>query len=253
VTLRLGLRVTRRIYRDGLASSLDGMKEFTVVCASASANDLLRLAQIHEMDCVVVEADTVVSAAASIAALRQAHPSLRVVVLHDGQRAELHRLYRVGASAAADRRDGIEGIVAAITDRRVDTPRCLDREPAPRRHADADVTPLTRREREVLELVAVGLTSRAISTQLAVSPKTIENHKQRIFHKLRVQNQGHAVAVALRTGLIAAVPNDVIDLRSSQSLRASSVSSQDVIDLRDTTVRADSAASFVDSVLAAAM
>jgi DNA-binding CsgD family transcriptional regulator len=80
---------------------------------------------------------------------------------------------------------------------------------------------LTPREREVLELVSTGLTSRVISTHLGVSPKTIENHKQRIFHKLGVQNQGHAVANALRAGLIAAVPNDVvIDLRVERAERA---------------------------------
>jgi DNA-binding CsgD family transcriptional regulator len=38
--------------------------------------------------------------------------------------------------------------------------------------------------------------------QMGISPKTVENHKQRIFSKLGVQNQAHAVAVAVRQGLV---------------------------------------------------
>jgi DNA-binding CsgD family transcriptional regulator len=37
---------------------------------------------------------------------------------------------------------------------------------------------------------------------MGISPKTVENHKQRIFAKLGVQNQAHAVAVAMRSGLV---------------------------------------------------
>jgi DNA-binding CsgD family transcriptional regulator len=41
---------------------------------------------------------------------------------------------------------------------------------------------------------------------MGISPKTVENHKQRIFSKLGVQNQAHAVSVALRQGLLTAGP-----------------------------------------------
>jgi DNA-binding CsgD family transcriptional regulator len=44
---------------------------------------------------------------------------------------------------------------------------------------------------------------------LNISPKTVENHKQRIFRKLGVQNQAHAISVAMRSGLMR--PERVID------------------------------------------
>ena len=41
-----------------------------------------------------------------------------------------------------------------------------------------------------------------ISGRLGISTKTVENHKHRIFAKLGVHNQAHAVSIAVRTGLI---------------------------------------------------
>jgi DNA-binding CsgD family transcriptional regulator len=41
-----------------------------------------------------------------------------------------------------------------------------------------------------------------------VSPKTVDNHKQRIFSKLGVQNQAHAVALAHRIGLLGRATSD---------------------------------------------
>lgn len=62
---------------------------------------------------------------------------------------------------------------------------------------------LSARETEILAAVAEGLTTSAIARRLALSPKTVENHKSRIFAKLGVKTQAHAVSVALEQGLIA--------------------------------------------------
>jgi DNA-binding CsgD family transcriptional regulator len=76
---------------------------------------------------------------------------------------------------------------------------------------------LTLREVDVLNLVGAGLTSREISVALEISHKTVENHKQRIFCKLGVQNQAHAVSVAMRTGVLR--PERVIDLAMAADAR----------------------------------
>jgi DNA-binding CsgD family transcriptional regulator len=61
------------------------------------------------------------------------------------------------------------------------------------------LTGLTRREREVLELAAQGLAAKQVARQLGISPKTVEQHKTRIFTKLGVPNQAAAVAVLARS------------------------------------------------------
>ena len=67
---------------------------------------------------------------------------------------------------------------------------------------DPEEMVLAPRELTILNLVGAGFTSREISSQLAISHKTVEDHKQRIFGKLGVQNQAHALSVAMRLGVM---------------------------------------------------
>lgn len=83
---------------------------------------------------------------------------------------------------------------------------------APVPKAEHGRMPLTARELSVVTLVGAGCTSREISVRMSISHKTVENHKQRIFRKLGVQNQAHAVSVAMRSGLLR--PDRVIDAAS---------------------------------------
>jgi DNA-binding NarL/FixJ family response regulator len=69
---------------------------------------------------------------------------------------------------------------------------------------EGDRSTLTGRELEVLRLIGAGRTTRQISDALGISQRTVENHKRRIFAKLDVQSQAHAVASAARLGLLAA-------------------------------------------------
>jgi DNA-binding NarL/FixJ family response regulator len=62
---------------------------------------------------------------------------------------------------------------------------------------------LTKREREILALLASGLDQRAIANELVISSKTVATHIQRILAKLRVGSRAQAVAFAHRHGLTA--------------------------------------------------
>jgi DNA-binding CsgD family transcriptional regulator len=65
------------------------------------------------------------------------------------------------------------------------------------------VPQLTRRELEVLELVALGLGNREIARRLFVSEETVKSHVKAVLEKLRARSRAHAVARALRSGLMA--------------------------------------------------
>jgi PAS domain S-box-containing protein len=65
--------------------------------------------------------------------------------------------------------------------------------------------PLTDREREVLGLVAGGLTGGEIAERLFLSPETIKSHVQNAMTRLGAHTRAHAVAIALRTGQIDAL------------------------------------------------
>jgi DNA-binding NarL/FixJ family response regulator len=61
---------------------------------------------------------------------------------------------------------------------------------------------LSRREQEVLQLVAMGYTSREIGEQLAISPKTADTYRHRAMEKLGLGNRAEVTRFALRAGLL---------------------------------------------------
>lgn len=65
---------------------------------------------------------------------------------------------------------------------------------------------LTRREREVLNLLVAGNTDRAIAEALFIGTRTVESHVARIFEKLRVRTRAAAVSTAIATGLAVPPP-----------------------------------------------
>jgi DNA-binding CsgD family transcriptional regulator len=59
---------------------------------------------------------------------------------------------------------------------------------------------LTRREREVLKLVAQGLTNKEGALRLSIGPRTFESHRARIMRKFKAKNAADLVRMALQTG-----------------------------------------------------
>lgn len=65
---------------------------------------------------------------------------------------------------------------------------------------------LSQREREVLQLLAEGKTTKQVAKQLHISPKTVEAHRLRIMNKLKIDNLAQLTKYALREGLILPEP-----------------------------------------------
>jgi DNA-binding NarL/FixJ family response regulator len=61
---------------------------------------------------------------------------------------------------------------------------------------------LSKREREILQKVADGSTTRQVASDLGISPHTVKTHLERIFEKLGANDRAQAVAIAIRTGIV---------------------------------------------------
>ncbi|HEX5474603.1 MAG TPA: response regulator transcription factor [Vicinamibacterales bacterium] len=118
----------------------------------------------------------------------RADPSLRIV----GEYATIAAARAAGLDA-----DGL--LVAPVDDR--------DGVAEPlwgtRSEADEAVEPLTAREVDVLELLAEGLSNKAIAARLSISDQTVKFHVASILGKLGVHNRTEAVRRAVRRGIVA--------------------------------------------------
>src|SRR5215831_18341687 len=84
--------------------------------------------------------------------------------------------------------------------------------PAPA-HADEPTTrQLSERERQVLAHFALGGSTKSVARILGISPRTIETYSAVIVQKLHARNRAHAVAIALRTGIMIQADQGVAPL-----------------------------------------
>ncbi len=134
------------------------------------------------------------------------HPELGVI-LYTGD-ADAERLYDgldSGARGYALKAGSMDELMAAIervaeggsyVDPRLD--RILL---SPR--ATAHVPQLSPREREIMHLMAEGMTAEAIANEIIVSVETVRTHVRNVIRKLQARNRVHAIAIALERGEIA--------------------------------------------------
>jgi DNA-binding NarL/FixJ family response regulator len=78
-------------------------------------------------------------------------------------------------------------------------------------------SPLTRREREVLGLLAEGCSNREIGERLVISEKTASIHVSNILGKLSVSSRTEAVVAAISAGMVAAVRPSVTRTRRASN------------------------------------
>lgn len=141
-----------------------------------------------------------------------ASPGSRVLVLSaSSERDAVLEAVKAGASGylvkTASATELAEAVVATAAGQAVFTPglaglvlgeyRRMSSEPAPSEPPPV----LTRRETEVLRLVAKGLPAKQIATRLGVSHRTVETHVQATLRKLQLANRVELTRYAIRTGL----------------------------------------------------
>lgn len=146
--------------------------------------------------------------------LRREESALRILVVSGrGDRSAIFESARVGADGYLEKTGSVQDIAAAVeavasgtqvfsVDHQRIAHEVLGELARKSREAAFMVSSLTRRERQILQLIAQGLTSRQMASTLGVSQRTVETHVANLYDKLDVRTRVQAVHRGIELGLI---------------------------------------------------
>jgi DNA-binding NarL/FixJ family response regulator len=218
MTIRVLLADDQPLVRGGFAVFVDSAPDLTVVGQAGTGAEAVSLAHSTGADVVVMDIrmpglDGL--AATRLIAADDARPGVRVLILTTFEIDEyVYQALRAGASGflgkSAEPEEFLDAIRVVHRGDALLSPaatrsliaRCLAQPDPDRFSAPADLAVLTEREREVLGLVAAGLSNEDIAGQLVVSTHTVKTHVNRTMTKLDAHDRAQLVIAAYESGLV---------------------------------------------------
>lgn len=203
------------LVRAGLRALLEGEGDIAVVGEAASGDDAVALARRLGPDVVLM--DVSLPGLDAVETTRQLldNPGVPVMLLTTSETDErIFDALRAGASGLVlkdtDPGELARAVAVLAGGGALLSPRLTRRliadfasRPEPGRPDEALVQGLTTREREVVALVALGLSNDEIAEQLVVSPATARTHVSRAMIKLHARDRAQLVVFAYESGLVA--------------------------------------------------
>ncbi len=189
--------------RLGLRALLERRPEIQVVAEAGDGETALAMLEIFQPDVAILDIRLPRRDGLALAReIRRRGWPIRILLLsaYDDE-ALIREAMAVGVEGYLLKSEGLEAIATAVQSvargLTAFSPEILARA---RGLLERGGGGLTEREREILELVAEGLTNRAIAQRLGLSPRTVEYHLGQIFQRLGVNSRAAAVKEAMRRG-----------------------------------------------------
>lgn len=198
------------LFRDALAALLEQQPGWRVIAVAAEGGEAARLAAELRPDLVVM--DVAMSAMSGIEvaeSIRRETPRTGIVALSLYAHAHyLRRMLNAGAGAYVLKteagRELVHAINCVLQGETYVSPALRDMAFSPARaRTGPDPARLTRRERQVLQLLAEGQRTREIAVNLGISPKTVETYRGRAMLKLEIDNLAGLIKFAIRSGIVS--------------------------------------------------
>jgi DNA-binding NarL/FixJ family response regulator len=200
------------VVRQGIKALLSDESDLEIVGEAGNGREALPLVASLQPDVVLMDISMPgLNGIEATWQIRQRHPEVKIVILSMHANEEyVFQVLRAGASGyvlkQSDSSEVLTAIRAALSGGSFLSPpisRAVINDYVHRaevRGQNSDLDLLTSREREVLQLLAEGLSNREISEQLNISVKTVETHRANIMSKLSLDNKTDLVKYALRKG-----------------------------------------------------
>ncbi len=200
------------IVREGLRRLIEAEPDLKVIGEAGDGREVLKQVEFLKPEVVVLDISMPrLGGLEALERLRAKHPEVKVILLSvhgdtpfiqsaislgaDGYVLKNGRAAEIVTAIRAVTKGGsyFSPVVAKEIVEQLRTPPSKNREP---------FSLLSTREREVLHLIAEGLSAKEVATELQISTKTVEAHRTSLMRKLGVRKATELVRYALRHGLI---------------------------------------------------
>ncbi len=208
MSLRLMLVDDHKMLREGLRRALEA-EGFAVVGEANEGHEALRMALDKKPDVILMDVSMPdVDGIEATRAIMQADARQRIVMLTmHMDRDVIDRAIKAGAVGYLTKDCSVAEVAEAVrTAANGDV--ALSSKLAELMLSEARKTEvgedrlITRREEEVLQLIADGLSTPEVAAKLYISQKTVKNHLASIYEKLNARDRTQAVLVAVRMGIV---------------------------------------------------
>jgi DNA-binding NarL/FixJ family response regulator len=198
------------VVRSGLRGILGSQPDFEVVAEASDGNQAVALARRFRPDVVLMDLRMPgIDGVTATGKIKAEHPEVQILVLTTYE-TDADILHAVGKGAIgfllkdASEENLFDAIRQAARGRSPLAPSVATR--LVQRMSGTGEERLSKREIEILQLVAQGLNNKAIAGELLISESTVKAHMLHIFGKLGVTDRTAAVTTALRRGIIRLDP-----------------------------------------------
>jgi len=191
------------IVRLGLSALLSVQDDIEIVGTAEGGREAMELLQNVSADILLLDLRMPgLSGIQTLEKLKTIAPNTRPIILSSFEYdEEIHAAVKAGAQGYLHKEAPADEILRAIRAVHGGN-QAFPRRIAERLSSDRMTAGLSNREREVLELVAKGLTNKEVANTLQISQFTVRNHLNHITEKLEVSDRTEAIFMAIQTGII---------------------------------------------------
>lgn len=199
------------VFRFGLSSLLTSLPDMDVVGEATSGEEAVVQAASLEPDIILMDINLPgLNGIQATRQILQSDPQIGILMVTMIDDDSVFQAMQAGARGyllkGADPDETLRAIRSVASGEAIFSPKAAERLVnyfgQKKVAAYPEVFPeLTEREREILALIAQGLTNAAIAERLVLSPKTVRNHVSNIFGKLQVADRAQAIIQAREAGI----------------------------------------------------
>jgi DNA-binding NarL/FixJ family response regulator len=217
-SLRIMVADDHEVVRRGLRALLEAQPGWQVCSEAVDGRDVVKKAGELKPDVIIL--DLAMPNLNGLEATRQLlkmDPGARVLILtlHDSEQV-IREVLSAGARGFLLKSDAARDLVSAVEALRQDKTYFTSRVAAmvlngflkggPGAGIGACISPLTAREREIVQLLAEGKSTKEVASVLGLSVKTAETHRSNIMRKLELHSVSDLVLYAVRNNIVHVVP-----------------------------------------------